>query len=944
MKTKHLSAITLALATALSAAAAPVDQDAALKNVFDFLSTSSSPSLRKAAAQRPDIRCVSATGGHYVFNVGHDGGYVIASASDRTQAVLGYSDEGVFDPANMPDALRAWLTQLDDAVATLDAGRTQAKALNGSSVAAAPAKAAIAPMVTARWNQGDPFNIMTPPYVNQDNGQRYEHSVTGCVATATTQIMYYWKWPQAACTAIPSYTYNWLGNNVTMPQLPPVVFNWDAMTDTYSGSSSQESKEAVAQLMLYAGCGMESGYAQATGATSVNALRALQNYFGYSRKAYNAYHLNYTFSQWEDLFYNELAAGRPLLMGADNYERTGGHEFICDGYDGKGLYHINWGWGGYCDGYFVLTVMAPDSQGIGGSTDANGYSMGQNVIVNLRPAYDEADEEVVRASISGIRAGQSSLKRDADGNVSLNFTYDLRTLLLDSYELDFGFRLSDASGAAVGDVLGAAYATFRPSDRYGMSASLTFGAGLAPGEYVLRGVSRRSGTTEWLDDHNSDRSYISLTVDAERVLVAVMPGGGRSLKVNAMKLEGRTVKDQWQRVVYTITNSGDDFYGETYMFVDGKRRSGNTISIPAGETVDVYYKFQPDAALGTHRFVLSTTTSPESGAISTLDRMYNIDCQWNADGTVKALPVSTATQYEVPAEASAVYLYGATPRTVVVKDANPNLVMYLDADAEVSSRVLRIYRNTISNIVYGDTAEVAVIRDGHALSVPKPFVAREASYTRADVAPWSTVFLPFEVQRVTVDDDTDADWFTSAEDTGKSLFIKTYSGCRRGRIIFVHAAKVPARTPLFVGARGNLGGSAFDHTGHSLTFSGTDVTVSTEGRTTDNTSVSGTDFLGCFGGTTKAGVFGLNDTCDKFVKTSAVEPFRAYFTDNGYDEYTIRFDEGEEEAGVAVVEAVAGDPDAPVYNMQGIRVGTAADLGRLPAGLYICGGRKILKR
>ena len=98
------------------------------------------------------------------------------------------------------------------------------------------------------------------------------------------------------------------------------------MTDTYDNNSSEESRMAVAELMVYAGHGMKSGYAGATGATSGNALNALKNYFGYTQKAYNVGHLNYTFQEWEDLFYNELAAGRPILMGADNYERTGGHE------------------------------------------------------------------------------------------------------------------------------------------------------------------------------------------------------------------------------------------------------------------------------------------------------------------------------------------------------------------------------------------------------------------------------------------------------------------------------------------------------------------------------------------------------------------------------------------------------------------------------------------
>ena len=178
----------------------------------------------------------------------------------------------------------------------------RSKALKANTVARVADKKAIEPLVKSKWNQGDPYNLMTPSYIDKNSGKYNEHSATGCVATATTQIMYYWKWPQDACATIPSYTYNWSGNNKTTDELPPVVFNWDAMTDTYDSKSSQESKMAVAQLMLYAGHGMKSGYAGATGATSVNALNALKNYFGYNKDAYNCYHLNYTFQEWEDLF------------------------------------------------------------------------------------------------------------------------------------------------------------------------------------------------------------------------------------------------------------------------------------------------------------------------------------------------------------------------------------------------------------------------------------------------------------------------------------------------------------------------------------------------------------------------------------------------------------------------------------------------------------------
>ena len=339
---KFLTTLLLAAAGCSMALADAIPEEQALANARSFFEQGNpSPAMRRMAGKKLQLTKAMQSRGFYAFNINGSEGYVIASGSDRTQPVLGYSDRDSLDPANMPEPLKYWLGEIDKAVESIEAGIPQEKRLKANNIARVADKKAIAPLMTSKWNQGDPYNLLTPSYVDQNSGQTHEHSATGCVATATTQVMYYWKCPQEACKEIPSYTYNWSGNKRTTEALPPIVFDWEHMTDTYGGKSTQEEKMAVAQLMLYAGHGMQSGYAGATGATSVNALNALKNYFGYAKDAYNTYHLDYTFQEWEDLFYNELAAGRPLLMGADNYERTGGHEFVCDGYDGNGLYHIN---------------------------------------------------------------------------------------------------------------------------------------------------------------------------------------------------------------------------------------------------------------------------------------------------------------------------------------------------------------------------------------------------------------------------------------------------------------------------------------------------------------------------------------------------------------------------------------------------------------------------
>lgn len=938
------STLLLLAAGCAPAFAAVIPQEKALGNALEFIGQNRPLSSKlRAAGKAPSLSLALSGKGFYAFNINGDSGYVISSCSDLTQPVLGYSDHGSINPADMSEGMKYWLESISEAVDNIEAGIPQAKTPKADNhIAHVADKQAIAPLVKSKWNQGDPYNLMTPPYTDSKSGAYNAHSATGCVATATTQVMYYWKWPQAQCKEIPSYTYNWSGNVNTMPALPPVTFNWDSMTDTYSGSSSQESKEAVAQLMLYAGCGMQSGYAGATGATSGNALNALKKYFDYNSDAYNTYHLNYTFQEWEDLFYNELAAGRPLLMGADNYERTGGHEFVCDGYDGNGLFHINWGWGGWDDGYFVLTVMAPDNQGIGGSTDANGYSMGQNVCINLCPSNVSADTEIVRASISNLSAGQSKLRKNADGTFKLNFNFNLRTLLMRQYEVEHAFRLTSADNTVAADELALQTINMDPSARYSFNASVEL-KNLADGTYTLAGISRAKGTTPWIADDNSDRNNLVLTVAGDEMTVTVMPGKGRNLQVNSVKLIGATVSGEWQKVVYNITNNGNDFYGETYLFVDGKRSSGNTISIPAGETMDIYYKFQPSNQLGAHNFVLAYSTNT-ADAISNIHRMFNIECMWKADGTVTALPKATSTNFEVPADAVALYIYGTNPRTVATSKANPNLVLYFDEDATISARTEKLYRRYISNLVFGSHATQAAFTEGYDAAVPIPFTADEVSYTRENMPAWSTVALPFDVDEVTVEGEP-ADWFTSADDSGKSLFVKKFSANRRSTLLFAHSENMKANTPYFVGLKGDLNGSSFDHTGKAVTFTGHNALVNIEGENTASFETNGVKFIPCFRSAVTGSFHAIDDAMENFVRTDKVEPFHGYISSSfNYDSFAITYNEGESTAlGEIVAEEEEITPDTPVYNILGVRVGTFAGFDSLDHGIYIVAGRKIAK-
>lgn len=316
---------------------------------------------------------------YYVFDRGTDEGYVIVSGDDRTAPVLGYTDHGHFDYAQLPPNMISWLTGYED---ELEALRSSDAPIVGANV---PTHDPVEQLCTSKWNQGDPYNQSCPMYFTLGR------SVTGCVATAMAQILYYHRSKMVTETqaTIPAYQawaekpYNNQYLQVeAVPEGSPI--DWANMTDTYNSSSSAKQKKAVADLMWYCGASVEMGYTNSSsGANSYKVANALPKYFGFGESV--KYHYkegeSMTEEQWDAIIYKEIADSRPVYLSGAN--KSGGHAFVADGYDGNQCYHINWGWGGSSDGFYMLSKLNPGSQGIGGSD--GGYSDQREIVIGIEP-------------------------------------------------------------------------------------------------------------------------------------------------------------------------------------------------------------------------------------------------------------------------------------------------------------------------------------------------------------------------------------------------------------------------------------------------------------------------------------------------------------------------------------------------------------------------------
>ena len=345
---------------------------------------------KKAAAKAPSMNggTTTAASPYYVFPFGENKGFAIVSGDDDMPEIVGYADHGTYDANNMPAAMAAFLNNYRATIEAMKQGNAsaikniaEAKALRANNTRATTA---VSPLLgDIKWNQSTPYNNMCPKYDDTNL------SATGCVATAMAQVMMYWKYPKELKADINEYktsTHELTVAGETKGQ----KYDWDNMLPSYSNVNyTQTQADAVAKLMLHCGKVVEMDYGEESGA--IVTPDHLAKYFGYdSDLMLDLSRTCFTLAEWTAIIDKELQAKRPILYSGLTTE--GGHQFVCDGSDGNGLYHINWGWGGYQDGYFDITILNPGQGGIGAGNVTDGYNRYCDMIIGIQPDNGKVDE------------------------------------------------------------------------------------------------------------------------------------------------------------------------------------------------------------------------------------------------------------------------------------------------------------------------------------------------------------------------------------------------------------------------------------------------------------------------------------------------------------------------------------------------------------------------
>lgn len=321
-------------------------------------------------------------------------GYVIVAGDDRVIPILGYADEGVFDPNNIPPNMQKWFEGykaeiryvIENNIAASPEIQADWKALqSGMNLKSQTFTSSVAPLIATKWDQSPYYNDQCP----FDNSKS-ERTVTGCVATAMAQVMKYWNYPK---TGSGFHSYNHTTYGTLSANFGSTTYDWANMPNQLTSASSTAQKNAVATLMYHCGVSVDMNYGlAATGGSSAYVISsaspdticteyALKTYFGYKNTLQGIKKANYTISNWMNLLKTELDSGRPIVYAGFG---DGGHCFICDGYDNNNYFHFNWGWGGSYDGYFALDALNPTSGGTGGGSYS--YNNGQQAIIGIEPA------------------------------------------------------------------------------------------------------------------------------------------------------------------------------------------------------------------------------------------------------------------------------------------------------------------------------------------------------------------------------------------------------------------------------------------------------------------------------------------------------------------------------------------------------------------------------
>ncbi|MCM1309768.1 MAG: C10 family peptidase [Bacteroides sp.] len=567
----------------------------------------------------------------YVFTPA-GGGVLLVSAESEAPALLGYTESTLAD-GNIPPAMEYMMNCYAEEINALRDGNViygDSRADNSEDFAP------IDIVCPTTWDQGGPYYDMCPERTDGFN----PHFATGCVATAIAQVLYTHKYP-ARCVG-GEYSYQWTKTDVQPEETKTLSINfdeveldWDNMLHSYpngGADATQQQKDAVATLMKAVGYASNMNYGPGGSGTHGFVLAAgLVKYFDFDITT-RVYQRRWVpMPQWKKMIYDELADGHAVYMDAQTgLTLPSAHAFMIDGYQGNGFFHVNWGWGGMSNGYFLLTTMEPGAQGIGGAAVPSGYCAQQGIIIGLKHGRtgDIEDAEPQFFITDQFKPSAETAKLGSKVNFSGTTCYNIGALV-DAKRVAPGVKFTREDGTVYwahenveidvpSSISGALYGLKLPT--------VTIPADLPEGNYTISPA---------VYSHRLEKHFdIATCVGQGGTSKATVSGGNitfEAIKTATLKLEvdpqttPKLVYNKDNSVNCRITNTSDVDYdgyiytrlvkrGETKVRADLNRFH---VNVEPGKTVEVAAKLVLDNnTVGSGNYELLFQDQNQKGFIS----------------------------------------------------------------------------------------------------------------------------------------------------------------------------------------------------------------------------------------------------------------------------------------------------------------------------------------
>ena len=535
---------------------------------------------------------------YYVFDNGADKGFTIVSGDDELPEIVGYSAHGNSEHLMKTEGCAAFLKAYQKFVAAFTQGDAKARKILAEQRALKAdgryQQPKIDPLLgDIAWNQETPYNKMCPKYEGS------ELSVTGCVATAMAQVMMYYKYPKELKADIPAYTT--ATNKLKVNAISKgEEYDWDNMLPTYTeGEYNTTQANAVAKLMFHCGAAVQMDYGDSSGAL----LRPedMSTYFGYDADLLQeVYRSVYTLAEWKKILDRELEAKRPIIYGGvRSYER--GHQFVCDGSDGEGLYHINWGWSGDSDGYFDITLLDPDVRGTGAGTSADGYNRDCSVIIGIAPDNGIKDKPLVKEHSLYADAYEDHRKctitngerKNASEQFSLTVTPVFSNPTHNKFEglVALGIRNADGSYTPITQRKKVAMEARKPDGEYAINyPNFNLNYAFPVGTTVLYEIYSTDNGNNWdvcayvenVVPFELEATSTSLTLNGNKLSADLK--SNEAIQFDMYNSFDITIRNDSQREYLGLINVYTSETSTKPTFNEGSRRAEEYMCVPAGES------------------------------------------------------------------------------------------------------------------------------------------------------------------------------------------------------------------------------------------------------------------------------------------------------------------------------------------------------------------------